>query len=113
MVTFERIVAPEPIEAPFFTSVGSTFQSLLGLKFAAGRRRARIRVVDERHAMADEDVIFDRDALTDERVARNLAAAADPGVLLDFDERADLRLVADLAAVEIDKSRASSRRGRA
>src|SRR5216683_802550 len=28
IVTFARIVAPEPIEAPFLTSVGSTFQSL-------------------------------------------------------------------------------------
>jgi len=27
MTRFERIVAPEPMEAPFFTSVGSTFQS--------------------------------------------------------------------------------------
>ena len=28
MTTFARIVAPEPIEAPFFTTVVSTFQSL-------------------------------------------------------------------------------------
>ena len=27
MVTLARIVAPEPMEAPLFTSVGSTFQS--------------------------------------------------------------------------------------
>src|SRR6516162_130529 len=28
ITTFDRIVAPEPIDAPFLTSVGSTFQSL-------------------------------------------------------------------------------------
>jgi len=27
MTTLERIVDPDPMEAPFFTSVGSTFQS--------------------------------------------------------------------------------------
>src|SRR5713101_5052219 len=27
MTTFERIVAPDPIDAPFLTSVASTFQS--------------------------------------------------------------------------------------
>ena len=27
IVTFERMVAPEPIDAPFFTTVCSTFQS--------------------------------------------------------------------------------------
>ena len=27
MVSLGRMVAPEPIDAPFFTSVGSTFQS--------------------------------------------------------------------------------------
>ena len=27
MTTFERIVAPDPIDAPFLTTVGSTFQS--------------------------------------------------------------------------------------
>ena len=64
-----------------------------------------IRVVDERHAVADEDVVLDRHAFADERVARDLAAAADRRVLLDLDERADLRLVADLAAVEVDELR--------
>ena len=36
----ERIVAPEPIEAPFFTSVGSTFQSASVCRPTAGRWRA-------------------------------------------------------------------------
>ena len=83
--------------------VGSTFQSLLGLQLAARRRRARIGVVDERHAVADEHVVLDRHAFADEGVARDLAARADRGVLLDFDERADLGLVADLAAVQVDE----------
>ena len=55
--------------------------------------------------MADEDVVVDRHALTDERVARNLAPAADCRVLLDFDECANLRLVADLASVQVDETR--------
>src|SRR6185369_326214 len=59
-----------------------------------------IRVVREHHAMADEDVVLDRDAFTHERVRRNLAAAPDRGAFLDFDESADLRAGADVAAVE-------------
>ena len=36
----------------------------------------RIRIVDERHAMADENVVFDGHAFADESVAGNLAAPA-------------------------------------
>src|SRR6185295_11678530 len=59
------------------------------LQFAGRRGGAWIGVVDEHDAMADEDVILDRHALTDERMARDLAAAAYAGVLLDLDEGAD------------------------
>ena len=103
IVTFERIVEPEPIEAPRFTSVVSTLPVLFGLKSAVRRRRARIGVVDKGHAVADENVVFDRHALADKRVAGNLAAAAHAGIFLDLDERADLGFVADLAAVQVDE----------
>jgi len=53
--------------------------------------------------MADEDAILDHHTLTDERVARDLAAAAHLGVLLDLHERSDLGLVADVAAIQIDE----------
>ena len=105
MTTLERIVAPDPIDAPVCTSVGSTFQSCSVWSSPVGGRRPRIRVVDEHHAVADEDMVLDRDALADERVARDLAAPADRRVLLNLDERADLGLVADRAAVEVDELR--------
>src|SRR6266702_7368165 len=75
------------------------------LQPASGNRCARVHVVDEGHAVANEDVVFNVHALTDERMARNLAAAADRGILLDFDERSDFRLIADFAAVQIDEFR--------
>ena len=53
--------------------------------------------------MADEDLILERDARADERVAGNLAAPADARAALDFDEGADARLVADLAAIKVDE----------
>jgi hypothetical protein len=62
-------------------------------------------VVEERHAVADEDVVFDRHSLTDERVARDPAPPPDFCIFLNFDEGADLRLVADLAAVQVDEFR--------
>src|SRR5688572_1835811 len=76
-----------------------------GLQLARSRGGPRVRVVDEHHAMADEDLILDGHAFTDERMARDLAAAADAGVFLDFDEGADFGFVADVAAVEVDELR--------
>src|SRR5438093_2195844 len=42
-------------------------------------RRGGMLVVDEHNAVADEDLVFDGDAVTDERVALDLAARADDG----------------------------------
>ena len=105
IVTLARMVQPEPIEAPFFTTRALDFPVGFGLQFAVAGGGARIGVVDERHAVADEDVVLDGHAFADEGVAGNLAALADGGILLDFDECADLGFVADLAAVKIDELR--------
>src|SRR6516162_3945259 len=75
------------------------------LQLPGGRRRTRVRIVDECHAMSDEDLILDGHTLAHEGVARDLAALADRRVFLDFDERPDLCLVAYLATVEIDELR--------
>src|SRR5881296_267994 len=77
----------------------------LGLEFPRRSRRPRIGVVDEDDAVADEDVVLDCHAFTDEGVARNLALPADLRIFLDLDERPDLCSVADLAAVEVDELR--------
>src|SRR6266851_1292128 len=53
--------------------------------------------------MPDEHLVFDGHALADEGVALDLAAGADFHALLDLDEGADRRLVADLAAVQVDE----------
>src|ERR1700675_1388562 len=45
----------------------------LGLEPAVSRCCARVRIVDESHAVTDESVIFDGHAFTDKRVTRNLA----------------------------------------
>ena len=75
IITLDEIVPPDPIEAPLLTSVFSTFQSALGLQLAARGRGARINIVDERDAVADEHVVFDRHAFADEGVAGDLAVA--------------------------------------
>ena len=51
-----------------------------GLQLSGRGRRSRIGVVDEHHAVADEDVILDRHALADEGVARDLAPPANAGM---------------------------------
>src|SRR5688572_18680267 len=67
----------------------------------ASRRRSRKPVVDERHIVTNEHLVFDRDAFTNESMTAHFAAAADPGPLLHFHERPDLRLVTNLATVKI------------
>jgi len=76
-----------------------------GLKGAALGGRAGIRVVDERHVMADEDIVFNGDSLADEGMARYFAVPADRGVFLHLHEGADLRVVSDGASVKVDKLR--------
>ncbi len=83
--TFARIVDPEPIEAPF-----------LG-------HRTGIAVVDECHAMADENAILNIDTFTDKRVTGDFAILSNSGVFLNFDEGANLCVIADFTAVEVDK----------
>jgi hypothetical protein len=61
--------------------------------------RAWITIVDEDHAMADEDFVLDSHATANEAVARDLAAPADSGAALDLDEGAQPRVRADFAAV--------------
>ncbi len=83
---------------------------VLGLQRPVGVGRARIPIVDEHHAVADEDFVFDRDAGTYERVTRDFAATPDFRVALNLDERAKPRVVSNLAAVKIyvDASRTRS-----
>lgn len=61
--------------------------------------RARFTIVDEDHAMADEDFVLDRHAAANEAMAGDLAAPADSGAALDLDEGAQPRVRADFAAV--------------
>ena len=76
MTTFARMVAPDPIDAPCLYQSSSRPSSRPP---SAARRLAvvarGIGVVDERDAVADEDVVFDGHAFADEGVARDLAAA--------------------------------------
>ena len=83
----------------------STFQSVSVWSPPSGGGRARIGIVHECHAMTNEDVVLNRDAFADERMARDLAAPPDTRILLNLDEGADLGFVADLAAVKIDELR--------
>ena len=102
IVTFASMVEPDPIEAPFFTIVLSTFQSA-SVWSSATHCCARVQVIDEGHAMTDEYVVLDSHAFTDKRVTGNLAILPNDGILLNFDKRADFSVVANLASVEIDE----------
>ena len=114
-----RITAPEPIDAPRSTTRLDELQSVPVCSAPAVVRRARPLVVDEHHAVADEDLVLDRDAVADERVALDLAARADHGARAGSRRTVPIaRVVADRAAVEVrerldDDAVAEARRRRA
>ena len=72
--TLARIVAPDPMDAPFLTTVAFNFPIGLGLQGSFSGGGARIDVVDESNSVTDEDVILNHDAFADEGVAGDLAA---------------------------------------
>ena len=104
MVTPQSSVAPDPMEAPRFTSVLSQDQSASVWSAAGAIRRPGITVVDERHIVADEHLVLDRHSFANEGVAGDLAAVANPGALLNFHKGPDLHFVANFAAVEIGET---------
>ena len=57
----------------FLDEGGLDFPVRCRLQFTVLRSRAGIRIVDEHDTVTDEDRVLDRDALTDERVARDFA----------------------------------------
>src|SRR5579885_1878470 len=63
--------------------------------------RARIAVICEHHAMADERFILDDHTLANEAVRGDFAPPADAHPLLNLDEWADAGPGADAAAIEI------------
>ena len=86
----QRMVALEPMEAPFLITVGMTCQSAsVWIRRLALVDRG-VAIVDEHDAVADKDLVFDGHALADEGVALDLAVFADEGVFLDLDKGADL-----------------------
>ena len=95
-----EITAPEPSAAPRSTVVGRSSQSLSALKPSLGGG-TREFVIDEDHAVADEDLVFDLDARADEGMALDLAVGADARALLNLHERPYAGVVTDLAAVKI------------
>ena len=105
MMTFERIVAPDPIEAPFLTSVVSTFQSCSvwsSPSAVVARGYESLMNVTPWPMKTWSSIVTPSQMNVWLEI---LQRSADRGVLLDLDERADLGLVADLAAVQVDELR--------
>jgi len=53
--------------------------------------------------VADEDLVFDRNALTDKSKARDFAVATHARALLNFDEGTNPGAIVDLATVQVDE----------
>ena len=86
-----------------FDHSGFNSPVLFGLEPTPARGRSWVRVINKRHAVADEDVVFDGYSLTHESVTRDLATIPHGRILLDFDKSANLCLVTNLATIEIDE----------
>ncbi len=72
-----------------------------GLRRTVSSGRARITIVDEDDAVADEDLVLNGDAGAYKRMTRDFAATPDLRVALNFDEGSEPAVVTNLAAVEI------------
>ena len=54
--------------------------------------------------MADEDLILQSDAFTNERMTRNLASVADFDPLLNLHEGPNLHIVSDFTTIEVGEA---------
>ena len=60
-------------------------------------------IIDKHHAMPDENILGKGNTGADKSMALNAAAGTQNYAALDFDKRPDHAIVADGAAVEVDK----------
>ena len=99
MVTLARIVAPDPIDARFYDS-RFDLPVLLRLQRPVGRSGARIKIVNEHHAVAPIKTLSSMATpFTNKRMAGNFAVLANGSILLDINKGADLGAVTDLATI--------------
>ena len=54
--------------------------------------------------MTNKHLVLDRNALANERVARNFAARAHSGILLNFNKATDARFIPNRTAVKINEA---------
>ena len=69
----------------------------------AGRTPVNKHIVDKHDPVRNKTVVSNRDAIADERVGLNSAAAADTYTLLYFHERPNEGFVADGATIKINR----------
>ena len=100
-----RIVALEPMDAPFADERLLNLPVCLGLERPHCRRGARVSVIDEHDSMTNKDVVLYGDAFANEGVAGDLAAFPDAGVLLNFNKGANLCFRPNFASVEVNELR--------
>jgi hypothetical protein len=102
MVMPQRSVAPEPIEAPRWTRVGSHGQSALQFALAAGR--SRVTIIGEGDVVADENFVLQHHPFADKCVTGYFTAGADANAFLNLDKSSDFAIVANLTSVKVGKA---------
>ncbi len=61
-------------------------------------------VIDERHVVADENLVLQRDSFTDEGMAGDFATVADFGAFLDLHKSPNFYVVPDLTTVQVGEA---------
>src|SRR3569623_3779889 len=77
---------------------------LVRLQTPSGSRSSGTRIVDETYVVADKALLFNMNAFANKCMGADLAPRADRRVSLDLDERSNASLIANGAAVQIDKA---------
>ena len=89
--------------SPFY-GCGDAGPISLCLSRAIAIRGTREAVIDEGHAMTDENLVFEGDSLAKKAVAGNFTTVAHANTSLDLHKGADLHVVPDLAAIQVGES---------
>ncbi len=83
IVTPATTTAPAPMEQPSRNSIGADRPVVTAGKLTSGGHGARVTIIGQDRARADEDAVADRYAVVDKRPVLDLDAVAEADTLVD------------------------------
>ena len=98
-----KMVALDPIEAPFFTMVLITFQSASVCGLPSALVALGKQIVCKHYTVTDKNIVFNMHAFTNKTMAGNFTIFPYESAFLNFHKCADFGIVINAAAISIYK----------